>query len=802
MSNERGRGRGGNRGGRGGMDGGTARGRGAWRNGPPVSRGGSPAMGHSVNPRMSIDDHMSEMKVVNQAEHKGFATDADISRSTDPTERELQPWVPDAPTSPRPNGSNPDPLGDSAGGKQSDFETFGTSNIPWDQFEVNERLFGAKTDFKEEIYTTRLNKSGPDFQKREKEAERLAKEIMSQTSKNAHVAEERGQNIDTRDEEEKYSGVTRAPNAYIPPSARRAAGQGAIVPRASGPNEPKANGKTPPPAPASTSAPAPVQALTNSTNPTPLPPPGAQAPVNLSRSTSDEPVSAVQQGSVPMKQTGSTVRPTVDGAEAALATGAGAGAADSKKELSGVVNQWRQFVGTERERVEAKKQFVLKSEKDRQLADLKKFQASFKVPLPMPKDILPILAKDEQRQKDIEARAASAFERAKQDKEHKASLVKESPTRSTAGLNSAVSEAPKPAPTKGKITMKIPEIPPFNPNKRKPPHLPVAETAGHDIKLASVTSPTPSNGSLASTKLNPNAGAFVFKPRPDAVPFKPSQTSSPALSYRQSQNSPMVASSSLEPSTNNLFFRDKLPEKIHSINPREDFNPWKHGPVPTSSTVGLSWPYAGRKLGMPPQFMSPAPTPAVHVSYEEDMGSPSPHHGQPGLMPGMPPNYQPYRFQPGISPSYGVPVQSPMFSPGPQFTPHPNQPMNSPHHMLPGGHQSNRPVPMYYQNVPPNHSFVTPQHIQQYPHAQRHGPPGPGGPGPMFYPNPNQMHGTAVQNHPHLPYPGPAPAHGQPGPGGPGPSPVQPQFQPPPPNMQMSPAPTQQGSATGPQGGI
>lgn len=46
---------------------------------------------------------------------------------------------------------------------------------------------------------------------------------------------------------------------------------------------------------------------------------------------------------------------------------------------AGVLDSFRRFVGTERERVEAKKQSMQKSERERQLADLKKFKDSFKV---------------------------------------------------------------------------------------------------------------------------------------------------------------------------------------------------------------------------------------------------------------------------------------------------------------------------------------------------------------------------------------------------------------------------------------
>ncbi|AAW43699.1 hypothetical protein CNBE4880 [Cryptococcus deneoformans B-3501A] len=766
MSNERGRGRGGNRGGRGGMEGGSAR-RGAWRNGPPAgsfphSRGGSPALGQSPTPRMSINDHMHDLKIVH-GEHKGFQTDTDISRTAGPVERELQPWVPDGPS--------PPPLSNGESGN-ADFETFGTTNnITWDQFETNERLFGAKTDFKEELYTTKLNKSGPDFHKREKEAERLAKQIMGQTSKNAHIAEERGQATDTRDEEEKYSGVSRAPNAYVPPSARRAMGQSSATLRPDPTSESKTNGSTP--VPAKTASPAALET----------------APPVPERRISDDPVGSKPEAPA-MKVTGTTVRPITENIEVTV-NGASV-TAETKPELSGVVNEWRQFVGTEREKVEAKKQSVLKSEKEKQLADFKKFQANFKVPLPLPKDILPILSKDEAKQKDIEAKATSALQAAK---ERKSSIAKDSPAKSPATLNSVKSDAPKPAPPK-KIVMKIPEIPPFNPAKRKAPAVPVPESATQDIKL--ITSPAPSNGSLASqaTKLNPTASTFVFKPRADAAPFKPGQPSvSPSIAPNQPSAGPSNASASATAPKGNAFFRDKLPEKTH-INAREDFNPWKHGPVPRPNTVGTGWPYPGRKVGVPPPFMSPAAPPQMQMQFEDDPTSPSPHPAQPAMMPGMPPNYPPYgRFQPGMPPPYGVPggMQNPMFSPGPHFSPHPGQPMGQPpQHMMPGGPQPN--MPMYFQNgMPQNPAFLPPQ-MQQFPHnPQRPGPgpgPGPGGP-QMFYPNqmPPMPHQTPLQQHT-IPFSGPSPA--------------QPQFQhqhqhqhqgqhphqqaPPPPPVQMSPA--------------
>jgi hypothetical protein len=45
----------------------------------------------------------------------------------------------------------------------------------------------------------------------------------------------------------------------------------------------------------------------------------------------------------------------------------------------GVVDKFRQFVDDERGKLDAKKQSMVKTERDKVLADLKQFQSSFKV---------------------------------------------------------------------------------------------------------------------------------------------------------------------------------------------------------------------------------------------------------------------------------------------------------------------------------------------------------------------------------------------------------------------------------------
>lgn len=61
----------------------------------------------------------------------------------------------------------------------------------WDQFAVNERLFGVKTDYDENIYTTVIDKSHPEYSKRYAAADRKAREIENSVTNNRHVEEER-----------------------------------------------------------------------------------------------------------------------------------------------------------------------------------------------------------------------------------------------------------------------------------------------------------------------------------------------------------------------------------------------------------------------------------------------------------------------------------------------------------------------------------------------------------------------------------------------------------------------------------
>ena len=99
-----------------------------------------------------------------------FRTDADISHKKGAgRERDLQAWIPGSDTVPPPDGL----VGDD--------DTFGpgaNGNTSWDQFTANETLFGVKASFDEDLYTTKLDRSAPDFKERERKAQRIANEII------------------------------------------------------------------------------------------------------------------------------------------------------------------------------------------------------------------------------------------------------------------------------------------------------------------------------------------------------------------------------------------------------------------------------------------------------------------------------------------------------------------------------------------------------------------------------------------------------------------------------------------------
>jgi PAB1-binding protein PBP1 len=108
-----------------------------------------------------------------------FRTDADIIKTAAPRrDRELQAWQPNHDLS-EPMAGPPAPL-PLPQLTQGDDVTFGpgSRNVPWDQFAVNEKLFGVRTNFDEDAYTIKLDRSAADFKERERKAQKIANEII------------------------------------------------------------------------------------------------------------------------------------------------------------------------------------------------------------------------------------------------------------------------------------------------------------------------------------------------------------------------------------------------------------------------------------------------------------------------------------------------------------------------------------------------------------------------------------------------------------------------------------------------
>lgn len=117
----------------------------------------------------------------------------------------MKAWVPD--TGFEVDGSLEKSSGSGSGSKNS--------GASWDQFAENERLFGLRTDYDENIYTTTIDKSHPQYKERLAAAERKAREIERSLPTTSHVAEERVMDFvggeDQRDEEDKCVTILPSP---------------------------------------------------------------------------------------------------------------------------------------------------------------------------------------------------------------------------------------------------------------------------------------------------------------------------------------------------------------------------------------------------------------------------------------------------------------------------------------------------------------------------------------------------------------------------------------------------------------
>ncbi|KAG2177945.1 hypothetical protein INT43_003192 [Umbelopsis isabellina] len=574
-----------------------------------------------------------------------FKTDVDISgRGAEIRERELHRWKPESHSS------------DEIGGLE-DTDTFGhTSTDNWDQFAANEKLFGLTTNFNEELYTTKLDRSAPDFKAREKRAAEVAADIQKTAATNVHIMEERGLQIDDSgmDEEDRYGAVVRDanPNKYMPPALRKQMqqNQGAKEDTKSGADKARS----------------PLKKL--STND--LPKAVVTAPSPVSNLGNLRPETAALLGKVPVgnKAKDGTNRKPIE---------------------TEIANTFRQFAIAEKDKLNAKKQALQKKEKDGRLADLMKFHQTFKLNVPVPPDLVPLLSKTKKSPDGSEG----------SPKEEKP--AEQNPKPAVSSSSAAAVEPVKPT---TEVTGKTTDKPATTSSPAKEAVKPAAK-------------------STSSFKFNIKASEF--KPNPSAPAFVPGGVAKPAADAKKhhQQAAPLTLTEAFVPPS----------AKGKQVKPDSVGPTWPHGSksyrhqfhqfsgydeemfqnnAPQNYPYSYPYRYAQYVPGMAPvpvqqpgmpymnhQFVAPnmpytsgAMPPSGTPSFSPQMTS-APNHGQPypqgfnspqrsPMVPqGMPPHqvYQ-YQGQPRGGPMmmrYPPDMVSPNISPSPVMMP-PGQPHSTP----------------------------------------------------------------------------------------------------------------------------
>ncbi|QPG97954.1 hypothetical protein C2857_007088 [Epichloe festucae Fl1] len=348
-----------------------------------------------------------------------FRTDTAISNSRFGNERTLQPWVPDA--------------GDGVDGSLE----ASSSSGPWDQFAANEKLFGLKTDYDENMYTTAINKTHPQYRERMVAAERKAKEIERSAPVTAHVAEERvmdyvgGGGTGEENEEDKYSGVRRQDfpplsggnNKYTPPAKRAPTGQSSVKGAPVDPAIISSQLKAPAKKQQASSEQSRSQGLDSAKNGV-IPKTESQKPLQ-SKAADDKradakPSTPPPESKTPESNSGDNVA-AASSASASSSRNASMQPKDTTLSATStverdVLKEFKSFASQQRMNAEKARSNKARADKEVKLTELKKFANNFKLTTPVPTDLVSIIAKDPAKQKEIQAKAMKNAEEMKKAK--------------------------------------------------------------------------------------------------------------------------------------------------------------------------------------------------------------------------------------------------------------------------------------------------------------------------------------------------------------------------------------------------
>ncbi|KAI8451040.1 hypothetical protein BY996DRAFT_3961166 [Phakopsora pachyrhizi] len=699
----------------------------------------------------------------------GFKTDAEtlgyrVDSNGQPIirEKELKTWAPsaaDLPASPPADGASKklsdqeilngleDALFPKGGDSDSNINKR-TFDQPWDQFEANEKLFGTRTDFDEEI------------------------------SSNPHVQEERGMAVaddSGMNEEDKYGAVIRGEGAYVPPGARKgaAANRGALQPPANktavalqsqGSGSSMARHLKSTNESDAISANAKANISSPGQGPKPQGKPlSSNASPSLSTATSINNVNKdfsnnqtsqalrqiTSQASSQATLQASVATPVPLPSLAQPSTGAANPTIPSTRKTSThqqtkltkppdeVTPRFKAFVSDEKERLQQKKKDLLKKEKETRLADLRAFSLSFKLPMALPKDLEPIIKKSanpavsnssekvtaalpEKDPRKLQQIAEDAGRRASttlattQEKSHVRYLSKvhnPSNLQIVATVNSTAARVlpnqigRPPIHPSVAIGLKrlgpLAVIPPYKPNKQKAIVTSSTSTANPTKESSAPTQPKVASRFADIPPIPPfkpknnlsesSATSMVakdLKMNQKTAAFNPSaKTFSPVPGQKNSGHSNRKSSQPQEVSsgTSNPFFGNKTIKKgSSSMHVKEEFTPFKNYNVPEASSVGPAWSFTGKSY----RQLFGASIPSHHHA-------PSHHH--PHFVPHM-------AHHPGQHP--------------PQHAHHHNHQHPQPHN---GGGGNNHPQSHHPQSMMSN-MMAPPMHMQQsqQPHQSHH----------------------------------------------------------------------------------
>ncbi|KAI1329367.1 hypothetical protein F5Y16DRAFT_108068 [Xylariaceae sp. FL0255] len=666
-----------------------------------------------------------------------FRTDSAISASRSGRERILQPWV-------APSGS-----------EAIDMSLEKSSNShgrQWDQFAANETQFGIKSTYDERYYTTAIDKSHPEYKERLARAERTAKEIERSVPTTAHQAEERkmdfagGDDIGG-DEEDKYSGVKRQElvnsgnreNKYMPPAKRAPTGgstvKGAPVDPAIISSQLKSQKSKQEDEKIQTAP----KIESSSTTSGPAEPKTKEKVESPPKPTDAKPNSQISTPLKPSSTTSRTISPQANDVQAVPS-------ATSTVERD-VLKEFKSFASQQRMNAEKVRSSKAKADKEVKLIELKKFAETFKLPSLVPVDLIPIIAKDPAKQREIQEKAQRDFnELAKRKadeaaiKDKKGSISKEA--QPNAGVPApADNRAPRPnnapaaagPPITGRNQGgRAPPTYTFPNNRSGPPHMAqggrpgglthrIRETQKSQAPEARMPPTGPANSvnpqfahrmpppNHLSAKLNPNS--HEFRPNAFAPSFNPNGHPSAGSSPRSALNAndphtgaaahtniPIVISKKkrvVDPSKCNILAFAK------SIQPPETKNWSENGDLRPAYDTPPTWRSATD---------NEKPDSTMLITCDEYFErQPFNSHQTPNL-PHMPTQHLPHQHQLPLHMQHGAHNPGPRHSPhvphvqmhGGQNTPSPHTPFNGTdeHRMMHSNSQQSFSSPRMGHQIP------------------------------------------------------------------------------------------------------